>query len=297
MAVTIKNNVRLDNCPLCHSKDIYFTGALLKYSTPLYFSSEEIRLEEDPEMYRCRSCESGFIQNIISESDFHSLYEKGNSAAVWSNTPFDDDKTKQVKSELQKLFFQGASVLDVGCNVGMLLDYCKKSGCRTAGVELSESSRLILRQKQHSVYSTIESISEKFDIIFAFDLIEHLHAVPAFMTSVASMLNDGGKCIILTGNINSISARLCKEKWWYILTPEHIVFPSRNYFASLKDYMLEKFIPVYNAINYKYSFFKMIRGIAGNLILKNSYNGTPSIGPDHMLVILTKINQPVDNCL
>ena len=166
MAITIENNIRSDNCPLCHSKDIYFTGALLKYSTPLYFSSEEIRLEEDPEMYRCRSCDSGFIQNIISESDFHSLYEKGNSAAVWSNTPFDDDKTKQVKSELQKLFFQGASVLDVGCNVGMLLDYCKQSGCRTAGVELSESSRLILQQKQHSVYSTIESISEKFDIIF-----------------------------------------------------------------------------------------------------------------------------------
>ena len=73
-------------------------------------------------------------------------------------------------------------VLDIGCNTGVLLDFAHNYTKHTYGVEYSEMARKITARKGHKTYEYSIQIPEnvKFDIIFAFDLIEHLYMVSSF---------------------------------------------------------------------------------------------------------------------
>ena len=179
------------------------------------------------------------------------------------------------------------AVLDVGCNTGELLDFVKSKGCRTAGVEFSATSRSMLNSKQHQAYDSLDHVTERFDVITAFDLVEHLYDVPGFLKKCQSLLVDGGVVVILTGDKSSLSARICQSKWWYLTHPEHIVFPSRQYYVQHSGLHVEKWIPTYASKGYKKQPVAVFKGVLKR-ILKRNYTGLPSLGPDHVLIVLKK---------
>jgi hypothetical protein len=101
------------------------------------------------------------------------------------------------------------------------------------------------------------------------------------------LLTESGKLILLTGNKDSLSAKLSKNKWWYLKYPEHIVFPSKKYFSENTDFSLESFTETYASRGYEIKFYKIFISCIKSL-LKRNYNGLPSIGPDHHLLVLKK---------
>jgi 2-polyprenyl-3-methyl-5-hydroxy-6-metoxy-1,4-benzoquinol methylase len=282
--IKIINNIRNDCCLLCHSRNVFKVGNI-PYDEPVHFSTNEIELEFIPELWKCSKCNSSFVQNRVPESMAIALYSQGASAERWSREPFQLQKPVNQIECLQQYFSEGSKVLDIGCNTGELLDYAKLLGCETAGVEYSENSREILVGKSHSAFSSMSEVRQKFDVITAFDLVEHLYDMLTFFLNCRNMLNKDGVLIVLTGNIGSLSARLCKSKWWYLRYPEHIAFPSRQYFARYSGFLVKEWVQTYASKGYQCGWPLILRGLARGVV-KSRYNGLPSIGPDHVLAVL-----------
>ncbi len=282
----INNSLTYDNCPLCCSSSISKKGDI-SYAEPLYFSTTIIELDNTPELWKCSKCQSSFTQNRVSENDSIKLYSNGLSAERWSRTgiTFVNSKPENQLKCLQQYFLPGKKVLDIGCNTGELLDYAKSLGCETTGVEYSKQSREVIKTKNHKSYSTIPEINEQFDVITAFDLVEHLYDMPTFFLNCKKLLKNGGLLIILTGNIDSFSAKFCNSKWWYVRFPEHISFPSHNYFVKHSGFTLVEKVKTYASIGYEVRLLSSLKGVMIG-ILRGRYSGLPSIRSDHMLVIL-----------
>ncbi|KJH71844.1 class I SAM-dependent methyltransferase [Aliterella atlantica] len=284
--LNIDNNFTFKCCPVCTQDTTYKVGNI-NYSSPIYFSSQEILVNMQPALWRCKSCKSGFVQNIIPEEIATYLYTNSSADKRWSSSKFTESKCQEVIKALNAIFHSGSSVLDIGCNTGELLDYAKEKNCKTFGVEYSLTSRNVLKSKGHTAYGDLLEANDCYDIITAFDLIEHLYDLPSFLEVCHEKLNNNGYLVFLTGNINSISSLITNSKWWYVSYPEHIIFPSKHYFKSNPKFKLQAWIPTYASKYFKRSWLFFIERFTKSCLL-NRYNGFPSIGKDHILIILKK---------
>jgi len=280
----INNNVRYECCPLCHSENVFMVGNVA-YDQPIYFSTHEIELKFIPELWKCSRCYSFFVQNVVPEGLAVNLYSQGKSQERWSTKLFQDQKPINQLHYLKRFLLEGRKVLDIGCNTGALLDYAKSLGCETAGVEFSQNSRQILEGKGHIAFSSMSDVQQRFDVITAFDLVEHIYDMPAFFINCKNMLKKGGILIVVTGNIESLSAKLCKQRWWYFRFPEHIAFPSKTYFIHYSGFLVEEWIRTYASIDFQFSWSQALKWLTGSVV-RGSYNGLPSIGPDHVLAVM-----------
>jgi len=283
----ILNDFRWQFCPLCFSKNISMVG-LADYSGFTKYSSHYIELERIPEIWNCGQCASSFTQNIIPESISKDLYVTAGAGERWSRVPFMNHKTSQVIEAMTGIFTSEIRILDVGCNTGELLDFAAARGAITAGLEYSQSSRDVLFSKGHQAYSTFDEINDRFDVIVGFDLIEHLYNVPSFLKTCYEKLVPGGKLVLLTGDVQSRCAKWAGSHWWYAQYPEHIVFPSKNYFQERKGFKLTLWQPTFQSKAYKYPFYLALLSFIKRFFSGKKYNGLPSIYPDHALIVLIK---------
>ncbi len=285
--IPVDNHLRHEVCPLCRSAQIDGLGPL-DYRGRARFSTCDVELSRVPELWRCRACGSGFVQNALDEATARRLYTAGEAGDRWSTQPFARNKTRRVVQTLQSLFRPGARLLDVGANTGELLDFARQAGCETAGLEYSESSRAVLRDKGHAAHASFGEADAGYDIITAFDLIEHLYDVPGFLQTCHDRLAPGGRLVLLTGDIHAPSARLAARHWWYVQYPEHIVFPSRAHLGGLPQFRLEALHRTYASVGYQRPALLGVAQLLRKRLQGRHYNGLPSLGPDHMLVILHK---------
>ncbi len=288
LPIWIENHVRHDVCPVCCSPEIVQVGAL-DCRGRIRFSSCIIQLSRIPELWRCVSCSSGFVQNAIDESKSRQLYSIGAAGERWSNRLFDQNKTRIVVSRFKALLQPGIRLLDVGANTGELLDFAKQAGCLTVGLEYSDSSRLILRDRGHTSHASFAEVGSGYDVITAFDLVEHLYDVPGFLQSCHERLVDGGYLVILTGDIQAPSARLAAEHWWYTQYPEHIVFPSRTYLGNLPMFRMQSLYRTYASVGYQRASSLGLAQLLRKRLQGACYNGLPSLGADHILAVLKKV--------
>jgi SAM-dependent methyltransferase len=285
--VKVDNSFRWSSCPLCHSSSVRKIDRA-DYGGNINFSSQEIDLSNHPEIWACDQCSSGFVQDIIPEATTVALYSMSRAGERWSSVPFEQLKTPEVVRAMSLVFKDKGRVLDVGCNTGELLDFARKFGCATSGLEYSDVSREVITNKGHKAYKSFDEISDEFEVITAFDLIEHLYDVPAFLNHCHSKLVTGGKLILLTGDIQSVSARAAGAHWWYAQYPEHIVFPSRRFFDGLQNFTLGEWLPTYASEGYNYPGYRIVLSLLKRIMTMKKYTGLPSRSPDHALIVLTK---------
>jgi SAM-dependent methyltransferase len=260
----------------------------LKYRGKVSFSTHDIELCNIPELWKCRECGSRFVQNIVAADTAKKLYSTGQAGDRWPSKTFEEEKTLELVRCITGIAERGGSVLDVGCNTGEFLDFALGYGSVTAGVEFSCASREELRRKGHCVYSALEDVPGKYDVITAFDVVEHLYDVPAFIGSCIEKLSEKGRLVFLTGNIDCVSAKLSGTQWWYAQFPEHVVFPSKRFFFNYSGLRVEEWLSCYpgkwaDCPKYK-GFISMLNG----LLRRGAYTGLPSPFPDHVLIVLRK---------
>lgn len=284
---TIQNHLRLSNCPLCKS-ELIFTVGDIQPDKITYYSTTQIYLLNRSELWECNQCKSSFTQNILTETDAVQLYSQGSSKERWTMLPFEKSKTSEVITKIKTLLSPNLKVLDVGCGSGNFLDFAKGYGCKTYGIEYSRSSLDILNQRGHLGFSSLEAVSETFDLVTAFDVIEHLYDIPLFLKQCQSKLTPNGYIVLLTGDISCWSSQVTKSNWWYVKYPEHIVFPSKEYFAHYSQLEIVNWTTTKHAPLSKGEFLFLCLKAFIKTVLNNRYDGYPSFAPDHYMAILKK---------
>lgn len=260
----------------------------IKYDMPTLFSTIEVQLKRPAELWQCLSCKSWFAQNIVPEESAARCYAAGSSDSRWVTQSFGQEKTAEMASRLSFLLRHGIRVLDVGASDGGFLDFAKANGAITVAVEPSSGCQSVLHEKGHGHYAVLEKVTEdKFDLIAAFDLVEHLYDFNGFMERCAALLSPGGKLVILTGDIGSLGARLSRTRWWYVRFPEHIVFPSYKFIYGQDAFQILSWDRTYASRQYCSSAGEAIRGLIQGL-RAGDYRGLPAPWPDHALMVLRK---------
>src|ERR1700755_1437431 len=120
----------------------------------------------------------------------------------------------------------GLRILDIGCGAGLLCEPFTRLGAQVIGVDPSATN--IAAAKLHAEKghlsidyrcTTVEEmdVRERFDIVLAMEVVEHVTDVGAFVTRCAAMLKPGGLMVVSTLNRNWKSFALAIVGAEYVL--------------------------------------------------------------------------------
>ncbi len=111
----------------------------------------------------------------------------------------------------------GASLLELGCGDGGFLDLCRERGLATAGLEVSRQAAAAAAGRGHRILvgSAEEPLPgeepfglRQFDLVVAWDLLEHLHAPRRALELAHRALRPGGRLVLATPRMGSVFDRL-----------------------------------------------------------------------------------------
>jgi predicted TPR repeat methyltransferase len=115
--------------------------------------------------------------------------------------------------------------LDVGCSTGSFMAEARRVGITIEGLEMSASAVEQARAQglaaHHGVVETFVP-RQRYAMITAFDLVEHLRDPVGFVRTAASWLSPGGVLAIAVPNIASLAARMMRRHWYYYAVPDHL---------------------------------------------------------------------------
>jgi len=120
----------------------------------------------------------------------------------------------------------GLRVLDIGCGAGLLCEPLARLGAEVTGIDPSESNIAAARlhaQNGHVAVdyrcTTVEAMDqrERFDIVLAMEVVEHVTSIGMFVSHCAAMLNPNGLMVVSTLNRNWKSFALAIVGAEYVL--------------------------------------------------------------------------------
>ena len=170
--------------------------------------------------------------------------EKSDSGCLgWEN-----EQAQELRFEvLKNIFFQGASVLDVGCGLGNLYDYLKKQGYNFNYTGVDILPEMIFRAKEKNPKAEFFSANifeddlfgdRKFDVIYASGIfnIELGNNDDFLRNALQRFVSLSNKFVVF----NLLHARSAtKEPGYYYQTPDTVqkLFPPVKKIFFIDDYL------------------------------------------------------------
>jgi len=122
-----------------------------------------------------------------------------------------DFVVEQVSSHLNRdrsNALDGLRILDVGCGGGLMAEGLARFGANVVGVDASPGNIAAARLHAQSQNVTVDyrlgelaevlSPNERFDVVLALEVVEHVSDVPAFLAAAADHLAPGGILFVST---------------------------------------------------------------------------------------------------
>ena len=220
-------------CQICLN-----TETSLIQNTGVFLESSEI------DIVKCNQCELIFLNPQPTLDEIEKIY---------SDDYFLQWYTSEKKREFSKNFFRNlfyknnllysisqkmnkpdCRILDIGCGMGFFLEVAREWRCKVFGVEISRYATKHCRENlnldvHHGTLETADFPIEYFDVITAFDVIEHLKKLSDFLSLVNKILKKDGVFIILVPNYDSIVFQLDRiihgiKKTSLPNVPEHLTY-------------------------------------------------------------------------
>lgn len=135
-------------------------------------------------------------------------------------------------SHFDSLSWQGKKVLDIGCGSGFLCKQAVAGGASVAvGIDMLPPKGLKSIDSWNFLSSDLElsqwkddaiALSpEGFDLILAFDIIEHVRSPWNLLHTCSDLLSDSGSILITTPNANSWERFMRPKTWSGSQDPQH----------------------------------------------------------------------------
>jgi 2-polyprenyl-3-methyl-5-hydroxy-6-metoxy-1,4-benzoquinol methylase len=171
-------------------------------------------------------------QDFDSKEYFSNVYRAKDELGNPNQTKIDKLRDRLLVRMYEKFGstpIKGASVIDIGCGYGWLLDYFDQAEV-VCGSDISEHALELARKrspKRNYKYGDIqESINFdlKFDLVLAINVIEHLTQPEKAIKNISASLKPGGIAIVHLPTINNRFNKF-EYKYLYDSDPTHIYRP------------------------------------------------------------------------
>lgn len=186
----------------------------------------------------CSDCDTLFVNPRPFYSDLMKIYADSPSTRYW----VEDFFKPMAEARREKIFRPRAEYIvnrfpdlasghigDIGAGFGIFLEELKKiwPSSRALAIEPSVDMAEICRGKGLPVIeSMLEDIvpEHRFDLLTAFELVEHLHDPEVFMRKTAVLLNPGGRFFMTTLNGLGFDIQLLWGASKSVTPPHHLNF-------------------------------------------------------------------------
>lgn len=171
-----------------------------------------VRDNDSLEIYECVNCGLVYLsnfdhinQNFYEDSNMH----KNIDFKKWQKETFEDDNRR---FEFLKNMLINKSVLDFGSGSGGFLNLAKEVTSTCCAVELEKAVYKHYTTNNIPYVSNLEDVEDKYDLITAFHVIEHLPSPKDILGKMANLLNEDGKIIVEVPNANDALLSLYKNE-------------------------------------------------------------------------------------
>ena len=205
----------MPNCLSCGEK-----------SDKVWTSTVDLEYKSTPDNYfyfSCKYCNSVFIDpiplhklNIIYPDNYYSYNIKNNFISKIKDQ-IDKYKFRNILSKIEK---SEISILDIGGGDGHKLDLCKSIDSRVSSttiIDINNKVQSLAQSKGHYfILSSVEdyNFARKYDLVLAYNLIEHLNNPKHFLSKISGLLDDDGLLVIQTPNIDCVDAICFGRQYW-----------------------------------------------------------------------------------
>lgn len=126
-----------------------------------------------------------------------------------------------------KKFLPGAGrALDIGCGQGTFLQLLRREGWKVQGTELAEEPAR--RSRLAGIPVFLGEIQEgqfgegTLDLVTLWHVVEHLRDPAGDMRRISTMMGKKGLVAVSTPNVESVQARVFRERWFHLDPPRHL---------------------------------------------------------------------------
>ena len=210
-------------CPNCGS------SSLVKMFTAADWSSSD-RFD----IYRCGDCGLGLLEPKPADIGryYPAFYRKYNPVVSAVMRLLFKARVKK----WHRMYSRPGRALEIGAGNGWMMAALSDLGWQVTGFERDEAvaRELSLETGFEIRHGQITQMAgSKFELIFMFNVIEHVFDPFALVKFCSTILADGGRLIISTQNFPSWQARLTGKNWMHLDAPRHVYHFSASSFDRL----------------------------------------------------------------
>jgi 2-polyprenyl-3-methyl-5-hydroxy-6-metoxy-1,4-benzoquinol methylase len=272
------NNILVDNkCVICNEFDValIYPESKIKVQAIKNYQISDHSRGKHFSIFCCKNCSTVFQKIPISQEGIENLYELQPLDKTYLNEELGRRKSfLKILKRIEKIKGKG-KILDFGAASGIFLSEARNQDWDICGIEISKLSIEEARERFnlnliHGGLEKLESLPSKtFDVITAFDVVEHLIDPAKFVNEANRLLKNDGLLIITTPDFNSLARRILGHNWYAIL-PLHLVYFSQksiSYLASKTNFTIMDKYYYCRHFSISYLIYSLIKLVCGKDVI------------------------------
>jgi 2-polyprenyl-3-methyl-5-hydroxy-6-metoxy-1,4-benzoquinol methylase len=201
----------------------------------------ELFLEKDGfKIVRCKNCSLVYVNPRFSQDTLCDMYNDNiiSPFQYYLDTKREDERTFNERLDFIEEYTIVGKLLDVGCSIGTFSNVAQKRGWDIAGVDINRmSANYCIDNLGFDVkvgnFQEVDLPKEYFDLVLMNDFLEHVPSPTNALSKANELVKKGGYLFVVTPKIDSIMAKLSKERWLHLKPDEHLYYFSTKTMEKL----------------------------------------------------------------
>jgi SAM-dependent methyltransferase len=149
-----------------------------------------------------------------AQSSSNTNYAGGDE--LWAAERYLINYNNDLISKLTKANIKSQKVLEFGAGIGTLANLWNISTTiKPECLEIDSKQRLIIEQRGFHCYSSLDSVENKFDVIYTSNVLEHIEDDSSILKQLNTKLNTGGKLVIYVPAFQALYSELDEKVGHY----------------------------------------------------------------------------------
>jgi len=216
--ITVETAGHSAACPLCGNSEV---SDFLSTSDRFHLRREVYHL------LRCSSCSGVWLVSPPKPEEMAFHYDEDYHRTIVAGGETSAASRWQRHRDLISRHKQRGAILDIGCSSGGFLGTMQRGSWKLYGIEMEASTAEKARSATGAEVFVGDAVAapfppESFDVITAFDVLEHVYQPRQFLGKVLEWLKPGGIFYTMLPNIDSWEARMLGTYWYGLELPRHL---------------------------------------------------------------------------